>query len=277
MHVLKTTFAKIFRGGSRTYYYSSLFFPRDVRDDVFVLYSFVRTADDFVDQMPQDEVGFRRFRRHYNAALKGKHSDNEIITSFVELCRRRKFDLEWVEAFLDAMQSDLTKREYATIAELEKYMYGSAEVIGLFMAKILGLPQDTYPAAQMLGKSMQYINFLRDIAEDLSLGRTYIPREVLADYELTDLQPLTVRHAPEAFSRMMRHEVDRYFSWVTLGEAAFADIPRRYRIPIQTATDIYSWTARGLRRQPTVVYERKLKPSIPHVIAQVLYNTFTST
>ena len=51
-----------FRQGSKTYFNSTRFFPEPVRSDVFLLYGFVRTADDFVDAVPQDRNGFERFR-----------------------------------------------------------------------------------------------------------------------------------------------------------------------------------------------------------------------
>jgi len=47
----------IFKRGSKTYFYSTLFFPGDVRRDVFILYSFLRKADDYVDAIPQDTEG----------------------------------------------------------------------------------------------------------------------------------------------------------------------------------------------------------------------------
>ena len=68
--------------------------------------------------------------------------------------------------FLGSMAADLTRRFYRTEAETLEYVYGSAEVIGLFMARIMRLPEEALPAARMLGRAMQFINFIRDAAED---------------------------------------------------------------------------------------------------------------
>jgi phytoene synthase len=62
--------ASIFRRGSRTYFYSSLFFPEPLRSDVFALYAFVRKADDFVDALPGMPVEFHSFCASYREALK---------------------------------------------------------------------------------------------------------------------------------------------------------------------------------------------------------------
>ena len=56
---------RIFKNGSKTYYYSSFFFPPNVKEDVFKLYSFVRKADDYVDSVPQQKQEFYSFKARY--------------------------------------------------------------------------------------------------------------------------------------------------------------------------------------------------------------------
>jgi phytoene synthase len=45
---------------------------------------------------------------------------------------------DWIQSFFDAMRQDLTKNLYENYAEVQEYMYGSAEVVGLMMTKIIG-------------------------------------------------------------------------------------------------------------------------------------------
>src|SRR6056297_1923333 len=111
-----------FKTGSKTYFNSSRFFPAELRRDVFYLYGFVRKADNFVDDVPQDPDGFYRFRDAYhralgNAGTDGKLSGDPIIDRFVELQHRKGFDPAWTEAFLKSMEQDLFKREYNTLDE----------------------------------------------------------------------------------------------------------------------------------------------------------------
>jgi phytoene synthase len=54
---------KIFKSGSTTYSTSSLFFPKHIRDNITILYAFVRTLDNFVDKTPQDIKGFNDFKK----------------------------------------------------------------------------------------------------------------------------------------------------------------------------------------------------------------------
>lgn len=262
----------IFRQGSTTYFYSTLFFPRGIREKVFVLYSFVRVADDYVDAIPQHADEFYAFRDAYRQACAGTPADNVVIDSFVELMSTCRFDPGWVEAFLASMEADLTHTPYRTIEDLETYLYGSSEVIGLMMARILDLPEASWGAARALGKAMQLINFIRDIEEDCHMGRTYLPAE---EYEACGLAGITeadARHDPEAFGMFLHGQIDRYEEWRDMGEDGYRYIPFRYLIPIRTASDMYSWTARVIARDPMAVFREKVKPTPLRVVSGVARN-----
>jgi len=266
----------IFHRGSRTYFYSSLFFSGAVQRDVFALYAFVRTADDFVDRVPPDSAGFEHFVVAYQAALSGQPAGDVVIDGFVELAGRQGFDPAWTASFLGAMRQDLTRRDYDTLAEVEEYMYGSAEVIGLFMARVLNLPEAALPSAQRLGKAMQYVNFLRDVAHDQTLGRTYLPGTVLQRHGFSALDRAAIAAHPEQFEAMMRSEIARYRQWQAEAEAGYGYLPARARIPVQTAADMYLWTADQIARRPLVVFERQVKPSVGRIVLRLAWHTLAA-
>lgn len=272
MDVVDRRLIRIFRHGSRTYFWSSLFFPREVREDVFVLYSFVRKADDLVDVIPQRVGEFEAFKDSYHAAMEGAESGDVVIDSFVSLMERRQMDREWTDAFLQSMEMDLHRSSYETLAELDTYLYGSSEVIGLFMAKVLDLDPVSYPHARYLGKAMQYVNFIRDVAEDLSLSRSYFPQEELRAHGLSSLRPEEVAARPTEFKAFMHSQIDRYWEWQRVAEKGFRYIPKRSLIPIATASEMYKWTSRRIRTDPFIVYRQKVKPSIPRVVGGVVTN-----
>jgi phytoene synthase len=260
---------EVFKSGSKTYFNSSLFFPAEVRDDVFILYGFVRVADNFVDAVPQQPDEFHRFVDAYRAAREGTPSNDVIIDSFVDLCRRKSFEPSWTDAFLKSMELDLTKKVYRTVEETLEYVYGSAEVIGLYMARIMGLDPRADHAACMLGRAMQFINFIRDIDEDNGLGRIYLP---IGESTLPDLLPETSRAYPDEFLRFVGSQLDRYRGWQDEAERGYAFIPRRYLVPIKTAGDMYNWTASVIALDPFVVYSRKVKPSRARIVGRILRN-----
>ncbi len=263
----------IFKKGSTTYYYSSLFFPPDVKKDVFILYSFVRTADDFVDGIPAKKKDFTQFVQDYYAGINKGGSENTIIQDFILLQRRKGFKQEWIDAFLDVMKQDLTKKKYSNERELEEYMYGSAGVVGLMMAKILNLPAKSMQSAQLLGKAMQYINFIRDVQEDLSLGRMYFPQNILKKYGLKTLQYDEVQKNEQVFRTFIFDEISRYQTWINEAQLGFKHIPKRYLIPIKTASNMYDWTAQSILKNPMIIYEKKVKPKPMRVILEVIKNS----
>jgi len=258
-----------FKKGSATYFNSSIFFPPEVRRDVTVLYAFVRVADDYVDAIPQRSGEFETFCDRYRRARSGQASGDPIIDDFIELSRRKRFDPEWTEAFLHSMELDLRVREYDSLEDTLVYIYGSAEVIGLFMARLLDLPEDSLSAAKMLGRAMQYINFIRDIAEDTVFGRRYLP---LAGSDLSSLNAEEAKKNPDAFAAFIRGEIDRFAGWQREAERGFGYIPRRYLIAIKTASDMYRWTARCIYQDPLLVFERKVKPSRSRIVLTAVLN-----
>jgi phytoene synthase len=263
-----------FKRGSKTYFYSSIFFSKEVRDNVFTLYSFVRKADNFVDVVPQRKDEFYRFKDAYYNALQGKASSDIIINSFVELMHRKSFHRVWIDAFFASMEMDLTKQRYETIEETLHYVYGSAEVIGLMMAKILNLDPQSYPFAQYLGRAMQYINFIRDIEEDLALGRIYLP---IGNSKLEQLDFDYVIARRDAFCEFIRTHIGLYRQWQKEAEKGFSYIPKRCLIPIKTASDMYQWTAERIYHNPLIVFQKKVKPSIPRIVLQIATNSLMIT
>ncbi len=266
----------IFRRASKTYYYSSLFFPKEVRDDIFILYSFVRTADDLVDTIPQDKQRFLKFVKDYKKTLKTKSSPDIILDSFVEMINRRKINKTWLTSFLRAMEADLYQTKYQTIKQTEKYIYGSADVIGLMIAKILNLPKKSYPYAKALGKSMQLSNFIRDIEEDNQLGRCYFPQIELKKFKLESLDYKDVVKNKSQFIKFIRFQIRRYQKWQTEAEKGFKFIPKKYRIAVKTASDMYKKTQKVIYADPFIIYKRKVKPSKFEVISAGVINMLKS-
>jgi len=270
--IIDKTFFSIFRKGSRTYFYSSLFFPTHIRREVFILYGFVRKTDNYVDIKPQNREGFYELKEKYYQAKEGKETGDIIIDSFVRLAERKGFQYEWIEAFLHSMELDLTKKHYNTLDDVLEYIYGSAEVIGLMMAKIIGLPKESFTHAKYLGRAMQYINFIRDIDEDLDLGRVYFPQTEIQQHGLENLTYEHVKQRPDQFSRFIKTQLERYCDWQKEAEEGYVFIPKRYLISIKTASEMYHWTAEQIMRHPFILYDMKVKPMISKILLTVFSN-----
>ena len=256
-HDLKTQ-AAIFRKGSTTFFSSSLFFPKHIRENVYRLYAFLRVADDYVDSRPQRPDMLESFVHEYEQSRGRGFSDDPIMDSFVKLSVMKRFDPEWVKAFFHSMRLDTCKSRYETLKETLKYTYGVAETIGLMMTRILDLPDESSYYARMLGRALQYVNFIRDIPEDLVLGRYYLPTE---HFHESIYEEEYARSHEKDFTEFIHLSVRRYQVWLNIARKGFRFLKRRHRIAISTASDMYEWTSMQILKDPFVIYERKIKPS----------------
>ena len=263
---------QIFEQGSATYSNSSRFFEREERSKVTTLYAFVRVADDLVD-VDHDIEAYNQFRSSFFEAYHaGTRTGNDVIDLFIDLINEHAIPIVWVEEFFASMEMDLNGYEYVTIADTLKYIRGSAEVIGLMLAKILDLDEESYHFAEMLGRSMQFINMIRDINEDIGIQRSYFPRNELEHYGIFPLTMEVAFENPEKFRSFVNFQLDRYEQWQTEAELGFRYIKYRYLVAIKTASDRYNMTARVIGDDPFVVFSRKVKPSKSEVIIQGLLN-----
>ena len=274
LFVIPTKREQIFQQGSRTYFYASRIFPDKTKREVAILYAFVRTADNYVDSIPPAKESFLNFKKEFNNVWQGQISDNWIITDFVKLAKKKEISKDWIDAFLKAMESDLNSQPCKNLAETESYIYGSAEVVGLMMAKIMNLSPESYQGARLLGKAMQYINFIRDIKEDEGLGRQYLPLTEIEAFGLNNLSSQEIKAKPENFKHFIKKQLGRYLAWQKEAEKYYHFIPALFLIPIKTAADMYFYTAKKIANNPLVVLERKIKPEPILIIAKNFENIF---
>lgn len=175
----------------KTFFLATRLLAPAQRPAVHALYGFARRADDILDEFDDgrgDEVRAQQLQlfstQLSNCLVENQASaDDPTLTAVVHAARR--YDIGWqlFDDFLASMRMDLTVTDYPDRASLERYMYGSAEVIGLQMLPILGTVgprEDAAPFAAALGKAFQLTNFLRDVDEDLRRGRVYLPADELA-------------------------------------------------------------------------------------------------
>lgn len=265
----------IFKNGSKTYYNSSLFFPKEQRNDITKLYSFVRVVDDLVDNAPQQLDRFNIICNTYRSGKISptlKNEDIRVLNNIWFLEKKYSFNKQWVESFLYSMEMDATDYNYLTLEDTLQYIHGSAEVIGLMMSAILGLRKASYQYAILQGRSMQYINFIRDVNEDIGLGRCYFPLEIRKQYGL-EIWNKAIKKNPK-FKAFIKDEIVRYQNWQNDSRLGWKYIPFKSRIAVKTASRMYSWTARQIFNNPELIFEKKVKPSKIRIMLTGLYSVF---
>ncbi len=168
---------------STSFYFSSRLLSKSIRQDIFNIYGFVRLADEIVDtfhEFPKKEL-LEEFERELWRSVENKISLNPILNSFQYTVNKYSIPKDLITSFLESMKMDLEKKEYSTVEEYKKYIYGSADVVGLMCLKVFvkgseKLYNTLSPFAISLGSAFQKVNFLRDLKDDSDiLNRVYFP------------------------------------------------------------------------------------------------------
>lgn len=173
---------------STSFSMSSRLFSDSIRKHIYAIYGMVRIADEIVDTYRDDgrQEMLDDFESSVYIACQKRYSTNPVLQAFADTAINYDIDNELIEPFFESMRVDLHRKTYNQ-AEYEKYIYGSAEVVGLMCLKVfVGGDTEEYDdlkqGARSLGAAFQKVNFLRDMAADYNdLGRFYFPDK---SYEL---------------------------------------------------------------------------------------------
>jgi phytoene/squalene synthetase len=168
---------------STSFYFSSSLLSKTIRQDIFNIYGFVRLADEIVDtfhEYPKKEL-LEDFEKELWRSVDNKISLNPILNSFQHTVNKYSIPKDLINSFLESMKMDLEKKEYNSVEEYRKYIYGSADVVGLMCLKVFVKGSESSfaelsPFAISLGSAFQKVNFLRDLKDDSNvLNRVYFP------------------------------------------------------------------------------------------------------
>ena len=246
-------------GHGKTYYLATLLLPRAKRPYVWALYGFARYADEFVDSLTDaDPMALVRWGDEFLARLQtdplqpaGVDPRTDAVGAAMEdTMRRWSIPRAQVDAFLESMRMDITETGYRTYADLEHYMYGSAAVIGLQMLPILEpLTPEAAPRARALGEAFQLSNFIRDVGEDLTRGRVYLPQEDLALFGVTTAD-LAAGEVTLPVRRLLQFEIDRTRALYAYAEPGIAMLDPTSRDCMRTAFELYGGILGGAGRLP---------------------------
>ncbi|MFG1798260.1 phytoene/squalene synthase family protein [Nocardia sp. NPDC049149] len=174
----------------KTFFLATRLLAPDQRPAVHALYGFARRADDILDEfdpartVADRAAGLELLARRFAAA---DGAGDPVLAAVLHTADRYAIAGHLFDAFLASMRMDLSITDYPDRAALDRYVYGSAEVIGLQLLPILGPTESAAaaaPYAAALGKAFQLTNFLRDVDEDLARDRVYLPADELAAHNV---------------------------------------------------------------------------------------------
>jgi len=192
----------IARSAARNFYYGFAVLPRPKRNSLSAVYVFMRRCDDIADDntlsLHERRNKLAEWLDSVHRALAGYPTDDALLLALADTQRRYQIPIGLLDQLAYGTAADLEREpteaeqpgavapRYRTFDELQQYCYGVASVVGLVCIRIFGYRDPTAEAlAEKCGLAFQLTNIIRDVKEDVAVGRLYFPEEDLAEFNLS--------------------------------------------------------------------------------------------
>ena len=260
---------RLTRGQAKNFYWGLKLLPPEKREAMFALYAYMRIADDIADAAgPRDAhertMALEAWRAQTHEALAGRipSSNGQLIwPAFAEMARKHQLPPLIFDEVIAGQRQDLGRIAFEDWQELYQYCYRVAGVVGLACVHIWGFEggQPTLDMAVDRGVAFQLTNILRDLREDTSRGRRYLPRRELTDLHMTDSEPTR----GERFNALMQMQIQRAESYYDRSADLEDRISPDCRPTLVAMTAIYRGILEKVKRRPECVLDGRVSLSLP--------------
>lgn len=238
------------RQGSKSFARAAMLFDADTRNSVMMLYAWCRYCDDVIDgqalghgaQALTAQEKLRQLdllRQETERVCAGHDSDIPAFAALRQVVRRHGIARRHLFDLLDGFAMDADEVRFVTLDDTLRYCYHVAGVVGVMMARIMGAEdEDVIHRAADLGIAFQLTNISRDVMDDLTIGRCYLPEEWLQAKGI----PRGEMHLPKhqanlhALAGELVELAERYYDSARVG---IAHLPWRCAWAISSALLIY--------------------------------------
>jgi 15-cis-phytoene synthase len=185
----------IARSAAKNFYYGFMVLPPRKRNALAAVYAFMRRCDDITDDnalSPLDRQNkLAEWLDKVHRALAGQPTDDPVLLALTDAQRCYQIPIGLLDQLAFGTAADLEQSpeqssdtplvaRYKTFEDLRQYCYGVASVVGLVCIKIFGYRDPAAEAlAERCGLAFQLTNIIRDVKEDVAMGRVYLPEEDL--------------------------------------------------------------------------------------------------
>ena len=262
------------RTQARNFYYGLKLLPEPKRSDMFALYAYMRLIDDIADEDGDGRTCDRReqdleaWRVVTRAVLDGDApfaagAGHEVWPAFADMARRHRLPHHVFDDVIAGQRQDLRPAAFRTFDQLHEYCYRVAGTVGLASIHVWGFAGDeaTRRLAVARGVAFQLTNILRDLREDATRGRTYLPLAELAEADVT---PDDLRHGRggTGFVALMRRQIARAESFYERSAALESQVAPDSRPTLTAMTEIYRGLLRKLAAEPQRVLRERVSLSL---------------
>jgi phytoene synthase len=259
---------RMIEAGSKSFAGAARLLAPATRESVYQLYAWCRYCDDRIDLQdlgrgaPAVTTGsvwerLAGLQRETRRALEGEPVEATVFKALQRVVQRHGIPHCHPMELLDGFAMDAEHRRYETLDDALSYCYHVAGVVGVMMARIMGAKgDDTLDRASDLGIALQMTNIARDVMDDATAGRVYLPRSWLHEAGVPPAQIDDRRHraAVHGVIRRWLAEADRYY--VSSGPG-IARLPLRSAWSIATARGVYRDIGRLVLARGAAAWDRR--------------------
>ena len=230
------------RREAKNFYYAFVTLPLEKRKAIYAAYAFCRHCDDSVDEAasPEDKLSALADLRSSLAQAYRGQAPTPTFLALADAADRYSIPEDYFQEIIQGVESDLVKTRYQNFDELRQYCYRVASVVGLVCLQIFQYRDDAAREyAVDLGLAMQLTNIMRDVKEDWSMGRVYLPQDEMARFGYTEEQ-LEAGVRNDAFVQLLRFQGERAREYFRSGFRLLPYLSRRSRACPAVLGAIYS-------------------------------------
>jgi phytoene synthase len=236
--------------------------PVAKRSVLCAVYALARRVDDIGDgDLPSDDKVAALAAVRSSLGRLDSTSD-PVLVAVADAARRYPIPLGAFAELVDGVEMDVTGQRYATFEDLVGYCRCVAGSIGRLCLGVFGSrPDPAAPGyADALGIALQQTNILRDIREDLTNGRVYLPKEDLDQFgvELVLDERGALTDKDGGLAALIRYSAQRARSWYADGLRLVPLLDRRSAASAAAMSGIYRRLLERISAQPQLVYDRRL-------------------
>ena len=252
---------RVARAAHSNFYPAFFLLPKAKRDGIVALYAFMRLIDDVSDESGDflaKQRGLAKWRAALDEGLTGvtptsgeaSRSASPAIAStprapmvlpaLVDTMHRYKLPPRYLHDLISGAEMDLTKQVYSSFERLREYCYRVAGTVGLTCTHIFGFSDPrALDLSEKLGLAFQLTNIIRDVREDFSIGRVYLPEEDLERYGVKK-EDFARSEATLGMRELLRFEADRTWNLYEQGSQLLGLIDEDSRSTLWLLEHTYS-------------------------------------
>nr|QCI61142.1 Phytoene synthase [Crocus sativus] len=232
---------------AKTFYLGTQLMTEERQRAIWAIYVWCRRTDELVDgpnSVHTNKVVLDRWQERLEDIFQGRPYDM-FDAALTDTIFKFPIDIKPFKDMIEGMRMDTNKWRYLSFQELYLYCYYVAGTVSLMSVPVMGIAPEShtpihrvYEAAVDLGIGMQLTNILRDVGEDASRNRIYLPQDELAQFGLSD-EDIFSRKVTSRWREFMTEQISRARLYFDQAEEGASQLNEASRWPVWASLLLY--------------------------------------